>query len=105
MVRRTDLSRPYVRIAPNTDPQRAIDFLYDNPIEGASRRYGREMAGDGLGTAKQHAAEIKLQKPQFAEDQCGPGYCPSTPRSWIHGGDATSRPGFDHSPARGKERR
>jgi hypothetical protein len=106
MIKRADLSRPYVRIEPNTDPRRAIDFLYRNPIEGASRRYGKAAtAGDGLVSDKQHADEVRLQQPQFREDKHGPHYCPSTPKSWVHGGNATSRPGFDHSPKRGSERR
>jgi len=105
MVRRTDLSRPYVRIEPNTDPKPALDWIYDNPRPGDSRHYGKPLAGDGLVDARQHAREIRLQKPQDIENQHGKGYCPSTPRSWIHGGDATSRPGFDHSPKRGSERR
>ena len=105
MVRRTDLTRPWVRIEPNTDPTEAIDFLYDNPKLGTSRHCGRPLAGDGLVTASQHAREVRLQKPQDIESQHARGYCPSTPKSWVHGGNATSRPGFDHSPKRGKERR
>jgi hypothetical protein len=47
-----------------------------------------------------------LQKPQDPINQHGPGYSNNTPRSWLHGnGDATTRPGFDHSPKRGSERR
>jgi|KBSMisStandDraft_5_1062788.scaffolds.fasta_scaffold299540_2 hypothetical protein len=46
-----------------------------------------------------------LQRPQFRQDQHGKGYCPFTPKSWVHGGNATARPGFDHSPKRGSERR
>lgn len=108
MVRRTDLSRPFVRIEPGTDPTKALSFLYDNPIEGASRHYGRPLAGDGLVTAKQHADEVRLQKPQFAEDAHGKGYCPNVASDWRRGmgaGGATARPGFDHSPKRGTERR
>lgn len=46
-----------------------------------------------------------LQKPQFAEDQHAKGYCPTvSAKSWLRS-DATQRPGFDHSPKRGSERR
>lgn len=64
------------------------------------------VGGDGLVSASKYAEECRLQRPQFREDQHGRGYANNTPRSWVHGnGDATTRPGFDHSPKRGKERR
>lgn len=98
MVRRTDLSRPFVRIEPNTDPTKALDFLYDDPIEGASRRYGKPLAGDGLVDARQHAREVKLQKPQDIENMHGRSYAPDVPSDWRRGmgrGQAEGRPGFD----------
>ena len=108
MVKCTDLSRPRASIAPGTDPTKALGYLYSNPIEGPARRYGKPLDGDGLVTAKQHADEVRLQKPQFPEDRHGAGYCPDVASDWRRGmgaGGATSRPGFDHSPKRGQERR
>jgi hypothetical protein len=96
MVRRTGSTRPYVRIAPNTDPTSALKFLYGKPALGDSRRYGKPMAGDGLVTAKQNADEIRLQKPQDPVDRHGAGYDGQVnERSWIYGGDATKQPNFD----------
>ena len=45
--------------------------------------------------------------PQAECDQRGPGYDNKTPQSWITGAneDATTKPGFDHSPPRSKMRR
>jgi hypothetical protein len=103
MVKPTDLSRARVRIEPNTDPKRAIDFLYDNPIEGSKRSYGKPMAGDGLVTAKQHAEEVRLQRPQFPEDRHGAGYCPDVPSDWRRGmgsKHAEGRPGFNRGTPR-----
>lgn len=101
------MSVPYVRITPNTDPKRALDFLYGNPKLGTSRRYGSQMAGDGLVSAKQHAREVKLQKPQDIENMHGKGYAPDVASDWRRGmgrGQAEGRPGFDdgyqHKPAK-----
>jgi hypothetical protein len=38
-----------------------------------------------------------IQKPQFPEDQHGPGYNPDVPITrWVRSNDATSKPFFDH---------
>ena len=65
------------------------------------------VGGDGLVSASKFTEECRLQRPQFREDKRGRGYSNDTPKSWVHGknGDATTRPGFDHSPKRGGERR
>ena len=61
-------------------------------------RTGRGGA-DGLGKYDEDA-----HKPQALGDpevtQQAKGYSNMTAKSWVHGGDATSRPGFDHSAKR-----
>lgn len=99
MVRRLDSTRPYVRIEPNTDPTKALKFLYDNPKLGSCRHYGKPMAGDGLVTASQHAREVRLQKPQDIQNQHGAGYANDVANDWRRGmgsDRAEGRPGFDH---------
>jgi hypothetical protein len=104
MIRRTDFTRPYVRIEPNTDPKRALDFLYNNPKLGDSRHYGKPMAGDdGLVTTKQAATEVRLQQPQDSESRPGAGYCPDVASDWRRGMGprrAVGRPSYDHGSQR-----
>jgi hypothetical protein len=55
--------------------------------------------GDGLVDRKRHAFEVKIQRPQFSEDQCLPDYDNdvSGERSWLRGGQdgGESNPCFD----------
>jgi hypothetical protein len=98
------MTRPRMRLEQGTDPSAAIERLYGasqldrgDGLVHVNRKgeiVGRPTGFTGTGPA--------YQKPQFAEDQHGPGYANDTPRSWVHGGDATSRPGFDHSKPRGR---
>jgi hypothetical protein len=54
-----------------------------------------KTAGDGLVDAKQHKYDVMIQKPQFPEDQHGPGYNPDVPITrWVRGADATKKPGY-----------
>ena len=95
MVKRTDFTPPYVRIQPNTDPKRALDFLYGGPKLGTSRHYGQPMAGDdGLVTGKQQADEVRLQQPQAPESRPGAGYCPAVDNDWRRGMGAKRAEGY-----------
>lgn len=105
MVRRVNMTRPRMRLEQGSDPSAAVERLY---------RASQLDRGDGLVHVNRRGEIIgsptgftgagpAYQKPQFSADQHGPRYLNSTPRSWIHGnGDATTRPGFDHSRPRGK---
>ncbi len=46
---------------------------------------------------------VSTARPQFRNDQHGPGYCPETPNNWLRGNG--KYPCFDESPKRGKEPR
>jgi hypothetical protein len=86
------------RTAPSAKP-------YDHEPLAVHKLYQRgeyapfnKTGGDGLVDQKRHDFDVKIQKPQFAEDQHGPGYNPDVPEtSYLRGGGkgGESRPYFD----------
>jgi hypothetical protein len=69
----------------------AIDKLYD---KGEYAPF-HETGGDGLVDAKQHAFDVKIQKPQFPEDQHLPGYDNDVPERRRGGRQGSERATFD----------
>lgn len=98
------MTRPRMRLTEGTDPSAAIERLYGaGQLDRGGGLVRVNRKGELCGGPKGFTGTARAyQAPQFAEDGHGPSYRSDTPRSWVHGGDATSRPGFDHSARRGK---
>jgi len=72
----------------------------------AERRYGSQMRMN-LKDAAVTLDQRSVEAPQDISNKRGPDYDNRTPRNWLVGAneDATTKPGFDHSPSRDKMRR
>jgi|SRR5882724_3907282 len=76
-------------------PGNATPKARANPYAGRTSHGG----ADGLGKFDENqTAPQSLGDPEVT--QRAKNYSNMTAKSWVHGGDAMSRPGFDHSTAR-----